>query len=157
MQVGRKVKTPETWALGPKNIKNTTTYKYLGDIITNDGKHKCNIEARFNRTQGIIRQINTTAGSEIMRKIETKTILQLYDTCVIPSFLNNSESWTLSTSEENELDKLGIRILKRLFNLPEKTPSPAIIHSFGTLYITQQIDQMKFMYYLGKKFGDTFY
>ena len=146
MQVGRKVKTPETWALGPKNITNTTTYKYLGDIITNDGKNKSNIEARFNRTQGIIRQINTTAGSEIMRKIETKTILQLYETCVIPSFLNNSESWTLSTSDENELDKLGIRILKRLFNLPEKTPSPAIIHSFGTLYITQQIDQMKFMY-----------
>ena len=146
MQVGRKVKVPDTWALGPKNIKNTTSYKYLGDVITNDGKNKSNIETRFNRTQGIIRQINTTAGSEIMRNIETKTILQLYETCILPSFLNNAESWTLLTSEENKLDKLGIRILKRLFNLPEKTPSPAIIYSFGTLYITQHIDEMRFMY-----------
>ena len=81
-----------------------------------------------------------------MRNIETRTILKLYETCIIPSFLNNAESWTLLTSEENELDKLGIRILKRLFNPPEKNPSPAVIHSFGTLYITQQIDQMKFMY-----------
>ena len=66
--------------------------------------------------------------------------------CIIPSFLNNAESWSLSVTEEKELDKLGIRILKRLFNLPERTPSPAIIYSFGTLYITQQVDQMKFMY-----------
>ena len=146
MQVGRKVKVPDTWALGTKNIKNTTSYKYLGDLITNDGKNKQNIENRFNRTQGIIRQINTTAGSEIMKNIETKTILDLYERCVIPSFLNNAESWTLLTSEEKELDKLGIRILKRLFNLPERTPSPAIIYSFGALYITQEIDQMKFMY-----------
>ena len=146
MQVGRKIKVPNTWALGTKNITNTNSYKYLGDLITNDGKNKSNIENRYNRTQGIIRQINTTAGSDIMRNIETKTILELYDSCVIPSFLNNAESWTLSTSEEKELDILGIRILKRLFNLPERTPSPAIIYSFGTLYITQQIDQMKFMY-----------
>ena len=147
MQVGRKVKVPDTWALGTKNITNTTSYKYLGDIITNDGKNKSNIENRFNRTQGIIRQINTTAGSEVMRKIETKTILELYERCVIPSFLNNAESWTLSTQEEKELDKLGIQILKRLFNLPERTPSPAIIYSFGTLYITQEIDLKKFMYF----------
>ena len=146
MQVGRKVKVPNTWALGTKNITNTTSYKYLGDLITSDGKNKSNIENRFNRTQGIIRQINTTAGSEIMRNIETKTILELYERCVIPSFLNNAESWTLSTPEEKELDKLGIRILKRLFNLPERTPSPAIIYSFGTLYITQEIDQKKLMY-----------
>ena len=146
MQVGRKVKVPDTWALGPKNNKNTTSYKYLGDVTTNDGENKSNIETRFKRTQGIIRQINTTAGSEIMRNIETKTILQLYETCILPSFLNNAESWTLLTTEENELDKLGIRILKRLFNLPEKTPSPAIMYSFGTLYMTQQIDQIRFMY-----------
>ena len=52
-------------------------------MITADGKNKSNIETRFNRTQGIIRQINTTASSEIMSNIETKTILQLYETCIV--------------------------------------------------------------------------
>ena len=73
-------------------------------------------------------------------------ILELYDSCVVPSFLYNAESWTLTTSDESELDKLGIRVLKRLFDLPEKTPSPAVIYSLGALFITQKIDTMKFMY-----------
>ena len=146
MQVGRKVKVPTEWELGPKRIKNTTSYKYLGDYITNDGKNKQTIEKRFNQVQGIIRQINTTASSNIMKEIEAKVILDLYESCVIPSFLNNAESWTLSTSDESELDKLGIRTLKRLFDLPEKTPSSAVIYSLGTLYLTQKIDSMKFVY-----------
>ena len=146
MQVGRKVKVPETWTLGQKRIRNTTSYKYLGDTITNDGKNKINIEKRFNTVQAIIRQINTTASSDVMKGIESKVILELFHACIIPSFLNNAESWCLSNSDEKELDKLGIRIIKRLFNLPEKTPNPAVIHSFGLLHTTQHIDQKKFMF-----------
>ena len=146
MQVGRKIKVPETWTLGEKQICNTTSYKYLGDTITSDGKNKVNIEKRYNTVQFIIREINTIAASDVMREIETKVLLKLYHACIIPSFLNNAESWYLSDSEEKELDKLGIRILRRLFNLPEKTPNPTIIHSFGVLHTTQQIDQKKFMF-----------
>ena len=43
MQVGRKTKVPDTWALGAKEIRNTKSYKYLGDMITSDGKNKINI------------------------------------------------------------------------------------------------------------------
>ena len=146
MQVGRKIKVPNTWTLGEKQISNTTSYKYLGDTITNDGKNKVNIEKRYNTIQFISRQINTTAASDVMKEIESKVVLELYHACISPCFLNNAESWCLSDAEEKELDKLGIRVLKRLFNLPEKTPNPAIIHSFGVLYTTQQIDQKKLMY-----------
>ena len=38
MQIGKKVKVKEEWQLGEKSIKNTGSYKYLGDTITNDGK-----------------------------------------------------------------------------------------------------------------------
>ena len=146
MQVGRKAKVPEEWELGLKRIKNTTTYKYLGDTITNDGKYKQNIEKRSNQIQGIIRTINTMASSDVMRAVESKAILELYNKCIIPSLLTNAESWTLTASDECTLDKIGIQALKRLFNLPEKTPCAAVIHSFGASYITQQMDMMKFLY-----------
>ena len=109
MQVGKKVTIPDTWQLGQKQISNTTTYKYLGDILTNDNKNKKNIQARENKIQAIIRQVNTTASSDIMRGIETKVIMCLYHKCIIPSLLNNAESWTLSKTEEDSLDKIGIR------------------------------------------------
>ena len=46
MQVGRKVKAPSEWNLGEKRIKNTASYKYLGDIVTNNNKNKMNLEAK---------------------------------------------------------------------------------------------------------------
>ena len=81
-----------------------------------------------------------------MRGIETNVILELYDKCVIPSFLNNAESWTLTLTEEKQIDKVCIQAVKRLFNLPSTTPSPAIIFSFGLLYATQILDQKRLIY-----------
>ena len=146
MQVGAKVNVPQTWPLGEKNIKNTTAYKYLGDMVTNDNKNKQNLIIKENKLQQIIRNINTTASSDIMHGIETKVILALFDKCALTGFLSNSESWTLTVSEEKEVDKIGIQAAKRLFNLPTTTPSVAVIYSLGLLYTTQSIDQRKLMY-----------
>ena len=68
MQVGKKMKAPDQWKLGEKNIKNST-YKYLGDTITNENQNKRNLEIRENKIQGTVIQINTTASSDIMRGI----------------------------------------------------------------------------------------
>ena len=102
MQVGKKVKVPEKWQLGEKNISNTTSYKYLGDTITNDGKNKTNLELKENKIQATIRQINTTASSDVMRGVESKVLLILFQKCIETSLLNNSESWTLSKTEEQQ-------------------------------------------------------
>ena len=40
MQVGKKVQVPDEWDLGEIRITNTTSYKYLGDLITSDGKNE---------------------------------------------------------------------------------------------------------------------
>ena len=60
--------------------------------------------------------------------------------------INNCESWTLTTTEEEQVDKIGINVLKRLFSLPTTTPNPAIIFSLGQLYVTQEIDKKRFMF-----------
>ena len=72
-----------------------------------------------------------------MRGIQTQVILRLYESCIIPSLLNNAESWTLTKKDEKQLDQIGIRAIKRLFGLPTTSPNVAIIHTFGLFYITQ--------------------
>ena len=139
MQVGKIVAVPDEWDLGDKRISNTTSYKYLGDTITNDNKNKRNLEIRENKVSATIRQINTTASSDIMRNIESRVLLILYEKSVIPSLVYNCESWTLTPSEEKQLDTIGIRTLKRLFNLPTTTPNPAVIFNFGQLYMTKNV------------------
>ena len=146
MQVGRKTKIPEHWKLGEKLIGNTKSYKYLGDILTDDNKNKQNLISRENRLNATTRQINATASSEVMRGIETKAILELYEKCILTSFLFNAESWTLTLTEERQIDKTLIQAIKRLFGLPTTTPSAAVVFSFGLLYATQIVDQKKFLF-----------
>ena len=81
-----------------------------------------------------------------MRGIETSVILNLYETYVIPCLLNNAESWLLSKKEEEQLDLIGIRVIKRLFNLPYTSPNVSIVYSFGLLYISQIVDKKQLMY-----------
>ena len=78
--------------------------------------------------------------------IETKVILELFEKCILPSLLNNCESWTLSQPEEVQIEKITITAIKRLFNLPTTTPTAAIIFSLGLLYTTQSVDQRRFLY-----------
>ena len=147
MQVGRKIEVPETWKLGDKNIQNTTSYKYLGDMISSDGKNKLLLQTRENRLMATTIQINTTASSDIMQRIGTKVTLDLYEKSVLTSFFYNVESWTLTKTEEKQIDKIGIQAIKRLFNLPITTPSAAIIYSFGVLYFSEVADMKKLLYF----------
>ena len=81
-----------------------------------------------------------------MRGIETKVLLILYQTCIVTSLLHNGESWTLSPTEEDKIDRIGIRAIKQLFSLPTTTPSAAVLFNFGLLYFTQALDMMRFMF-----------
>ena len=47
---------------------------------------------------------------------------------------------------KQQLDTIGIRVMKRLFNLPTTTPNVSIVYSFGLLYITQIVDKKQFIY-----------
>ena len=88
-------------------------------------------------------------GLEIFVFIKGQPLYQLTlfgGSTVLPSFLNNCESWTLTVSEEKQIDIIGLQTIKRLFNLPTTTPSVAIIYSFGLLYTTQTVDQKRLIY-----------
>ena len=41
------------WQLGNMEIKETQKYKYLGDIITPDGKNSENLQSKANKLQSI--------------------------------------------------------------------------------------------------------
>ena len=135
-----------TWKLGQMDIDETTSYKYLGDLITNDGKNIRNIEARKIKTQATTININSIASTEVLRQLETSVLLELHDKVTIPGLLANAESWSLLKSEEKEIEKIENQALKSMFDLPLHTPIPAIIFSFGTLYTNLRIETRRLNY-----------
>ena len=122
------------------------SYKYLGDIIANNGKNKENIADRKRKTLATTISINTIAGSEVLNNIETPVLLDLHEKITIPSLLNNAEAWELTLTDLRELERIEINSIKSLFNLPIHTPTPAIIFTVGTLYTDIRIHKKQLIY-----------
>ena len=136
----------DEWKLGDELIKETDSYKYLGDIITSDGKNEKNLEARKNKMTSSIVSINTIASSDVLRGIETSVLLELHDKVILSALLTNAEAWTLTSGNKDDLNKTEVQALKFMFDLPAHTPTPAIIYSFGTIYTHLRFDQKRLIY-----------
>ena len=51
LEVGAHKVATKSWALGEQIIGSYDSYKYLGEIITRNGKNEENWEARFKKSQ----------------------------------------------------------------------------------------------------------
>ena len=142
---GKKIKE-RLWNLGCMQIEETKEYRYLGDIITSDGKNMINLESRKRKMQITTANINSIATSEILRNIATPVLLELHDKVTIPGLINNAESWTLNKMEYDYIETAEIQALKYLFSLPSHFPTCAIIYSFGTLFTQIRIETKRLVY-----------
>ena len=146
MRVGKHDKKQSQWKLGELTIDETDSYKYLGDLITNDGKNRKNLDLRKNKLTAAITTINAIAETDTLRRIETTVLLELHEKITIPILLNNAESWNLNKGELERLEKIEIQVIKHLFDLPAHTPTPAILYSLGIPYTAQRLDKIRLVY-----------
>ena len=91
-------------------------------------------------------KINSIAETEVLQLIESYVLVELHEKVNIPSLLTNCESWTLKQGEKDNLELVEIQTLKRLFDLPIHTPTPAVVYTFGTLYTSQRIHKRQLLY-----------
>ena len=94
-----------------------------------NSKNSETIEDRAKKTRKKCICINTVAGSDILRRIDTKVLLDLHEKINISGLLYNAETWNLTRTNEQQLKRIQIQAIKCLFNLPSKTPTIAILYS----------------------------
>ena len=56
------------------------------------------------------------------------------------------QSWDLLLGEQKDLQQIEISNIRNLFNLPTKTPTPAILHSLGIPYTNDRIAKKQLLY-----------
>ena len=79
---------------------------YLGDIISEDGKHTKNVKSRNNKGLGIITQIMEILQTVVFGKFYFEVALILRSSLLLSSILLNSEAWVnLSETEIRSLEK----------------------------------------------------
>ena len=146
MRIGKRNTPTVQWKLGNLIIQETNQYKYLGDDVTYNGRHNETIKSRKQKTQAATATINTIASSDVINKVESIVLLELHERITIPNLLYNAEAWVLNKTEINEIERVELQALKSLFKLPIQTPNAAIVHTFGTLFTKQRIDQRQLLY-----------
>ena len=146
MRIGKHKGGNKEWKIGDMSIQETKTYRYLGDIITPDGKNSENLDNRCAKLKATTININTFATGETLQLIASSVMLESHEKLCIPGLLTNCESWNLNKKDEMYIERMEVQAIKHLFDLPIHTPTVAIIFTFGLLYTTQRIDQKQLIY-----------
>ena len=146
MTIGNSKKDRKEWKLGGEKIGTCQEYKYLGDIISQDGKNTANLKERRNKANVVVRSILTCCSSGVMKKMATQVARYLYETEIITALLYNCETWTLSNAEKKFLDQIELHAWKKLIGLPNTTPTAGIMHTMGSLFPSIRVEQKQLIY-----------
>ena len=142
MKVGKhRNNENDDWKIGDMTINETKSYKYLGDIITEDGKNTKNLESRRNKTISTTISIKTIASNDIFRDIGTSVLMDLHKTTTLSALLTNCESWTLN--KKGDLEQMETQSIKLPFEPPSHTPTPALHSSTLSAYSTHHSELKK--------------
>ena len=147
MEIGNHKEKRAKWKFGEKEITNCESYKYLGEMITRNGKNKENLVQRCSKVKNAVRAVVSFANDQTMRSSQMRVVVKLHDAVTVPTLLYCSETWTLNKGEKDEIDKLEIWAWKKMIGLPKTTPNPAVIFATGAMYPSVRIEMRMLIYF----------
>ena len=129
------VKIEDTYE-GEEILKLTEGEKYLGDILTNDGRNYKNIMSRKNKGTAQVNEIHAIIAEIMLGKDHFEVSILLRNTMLISSLLFNSEAWyNLSKKEISLLESVDEHYLRKTLNSPSKTPKSLLYLETGCMPI----------------------
>ena len=128
-------------------MQDVSEDKYLGDILSSDGKNTKNIQDRFSKGNGIISKIFSIIDTLCFGPYMFEIAVLLRNSMLINGVLNNAEIWyNLIPSEIKLLERLYEIFFTRLLHVPGTTPSDSFYLEFGILPISVVIKARRIVY-----------
>ena len=117
-------------------IEVATEEKYLGDIISVDGRNTKNIQARAAKAQGILKQLKTILEEMSFGRYLFEVAVILRYSLFVNGILTNLEaSYGLTDSEIEELEKCDEQLLRVILERPCTTPKEMLYLTRGVIPI----------------------
>jgi hypothetical protein len=90
-------------------------------------------------------QLIGTIKRTTFRKVRTETILKLYNTLVLPTFLYGSENWTLTASQTGRTEAAEMKLLRPLagYVLYNHKTNDSIFRELQTDCVLDKIDEYR--------------
>ena len=143
--------TIEDSYLGEENMVEVEEEKYLGDVISRDGKNIKNFKARVNKGTGIVNKIMNMLDGIPFGQFYFEVALILRNSLLVSSMLCNSEAWyNITNSELNFLETVDLMLLRKILNVPKTTPKEMLYLELGCIPFRNVIQQrrLSFLYYI---------
>ena len=122
-EVETKAEYGEDEEIGLVKMEEVEDEKYLGDIISQDGKNMKNILARTNRGIGITNQIMSILDEICFGRYYFEVAVLLRNSLFLSSILTNSEAWyNLKNEELEKLEQADESLLRKILECPASTP-----------------------------------
>ena len=144
--------------VGEEAIEDTSNEKYLGDIISKDGRNTLNIKARIGKGRGIIKKILNILNSIPFGKLFYQIAILLRDSLLVSSILCNSEAWfNLTNSDLNMIETIDLEFLRKILKAPTSTPKEILYLELGVIPLRELIKQrrLNFLFYIIHKKNES--
>ncbi|XP_066302908.1 uncharacterized protein [Branchiostoma lanceolatum] len=109
MSVGRRPEKLEI-SINGQLLKQTSEFKYLGSIFTEDGKMVREIETRIQKANSVSYQLAPLLKHP---SIPMDTKAKLINTVFIPTLTYQCQTWTLNKAQERKITSCEMRCLRR--------------------------------------------
>ena len=117
-------------------MPEVTEEKFLGDIISSDGKNHKNIKHRLSKGIGISTQIMNLLKITSFGSHYFEIAILLRDSMLINGMMTNAEVWyNFNEQDINEFEAIDKSFLKKLLSNPSSTPNEALYLEMGILPI----------------------
>jgi len=95
-------------------------------------------------------QLIGTIKRIIFRKVRMETILKIYNTLILPTFLYGSENWTLTASQRRRIDAAEMKLLRPLagYTLHDHKTNDFIRRELKFTGILDKIDECRLNWHL---------
>lgn len=144
---------------GEKYIIEEVDYdKYLGEIISADGKNKRNIQERKNRGLGAANQIQQLLDDLCLGEYYFEAANILRNSLLLSSLLSNSETWyDLTKKEISDLESVDEILLRKVFSAHSKTPIETLYLESGNIPIRfiLMARRLNFLHYIMNEEEDS--
>ena len=137
--------------MGKVEIEETEDEKYLGDIISNDGRNLKNLKARVDKGNGIVKRILDILDSIPFGKLFFQVAILLRNSLLVSSVLCNSETWfNLTKAELQLLESVDLMFLRKLLRTTKSTPKEILYLELGLIPFREIIRQrrLNFLHYI---------
>lgn len=132
--------------------------KYLGDIISKDGRNLKNIKARVDKGKGIVKKIMNVLEGIPFGKLYFQIAILLRNSLLVSSVLCNSEAWfNLTKSELDLLETVDLELLRSILKVPKSTPKEMLFLELGVMPLREMIRErrLNFLSYILKQGPET--